>query len=143
MNSYRKALIKMGLLSILSVLPLTAQVGNGVEFKAPFPFYVGDTKMPAGSYMLTEPSDLDFHVIIVRSTDGSLRAATGVTGTQSLQAQRETAVIFEEYGDNLYLDSVLLEGNTSGVAVLPTKAEKRAEESASVVGQRSISASGQ
>jgi hypothetical protein len=33
----------MGLLSILSVLPSNAQVGNGVEFKAPFPFYVGDT----------------------------------------------------------------------------------------------------
>jgi hypothetical protein len=143
MNSYQKTFIKMGLLSILSVLPLTAQVGNGVQFKAPFPFYAGDTKMPAGSYILTEPSDLDFHVIIVRSTDGPLRAATGVTGTQSLQAQRQTAVIFEEYGDNLYLDRVLLEGDTSGVAVLPTKAEKRVEESASVVGQRSISASGQ
>lgn len=99
--------------------------------------------MPAGSYMLTEPSDLDFQVIVVRSTDGPLRVATGVTGTQSLQAQRETAVIFEEYGDNLYLDRVLLEGDTSGVAVLPTKAKKRAEESASIVGQRSISASGQ
>jgi hypothetical protein len=143
MNSYRKTFIKMGLLSILSVLPLTAQVGNGVQFEAPFPFYVGDTKMPAGSYILTEPSDPDFHVIIVRSTDGPLRAATGVTGTQSLQAQRQTAVIFEEYGDNLYLDRVLLEGDTSGVAVLRTKAEKRAEEIASVVGQRSISASGQ
>jgi hypothetical protein len=69
--------------------------------------------------------------------------STGVTGTQSLQAQRQTAVIFEEYGDNLYFDRGLLEGDTSGVAVLPTKAEKRAEESASVVGQRSISASGQ
>jgi hypothetical protein len=142
MSSYRR-LIVMGVLSILSVVPLTAQVGNGVEFKAPFPFYVGNTKMPAGSYMLTEPSDLDFHVIVVRSSDGRIRAATGVEGTQSLQAQRQTAVIFEEFGNNLYLDRVLLEGDTSGVMVLPTKTEKIAEESASVVEQRSISASGQ
>jgi hypothetical protein len=142
MNSYRR-LIMMGVLSILSVVPLTAQVGTGVEFKAPFPFYVGNTKMPAGSYILTEPSDLDFHVIVVRSSDGRIRAATGVEGTQSLQAQRQTAVIFEEFGNNLYLDRVLLEGDTSGVMVLPTKTEKIAEESASVVQQRSISASGQ
>jgi hypothetical protein len=93
--------------------------------------------------MLTEPSDLDYHVIIVRRSDGLLSAATGVTGTQSLQAQRQTAVIFEQYGDNLYLDRVLLEGQTSGAMVLPSKAEKSAEESASAVGRRSISASGQ
>jgi hypothetical protein len=36
MSNYGKVLL--GLLSLSSVLPLTAQVGNGVEFKTPFPF---------------------------------------------------------------------------------------------------------
>lgn len=141
MSNYGKVLL--GLLSLSSVLPLTAQVGNGVEFKTPFPFYVGQTKMPAGSYTITEPHGLDLNVIIVRSDDSLHTAATGVMGTQSLQPQRHTLVIFEKYGDILYLNRVSLEGDTSGVIVLPTKAEKRAEESASVVEERSITARGQ
>src|ERR1700689_2291054 len=42
MNNLGKLITKIGLISLLSVLPLTAQVGNGVKFTAPFPFYVGD-----------------------------------------------------------------------------------------------------
>jgi hypothetical protein len=143
MNNCRKVLMSMGLLPLVSVLPLAAQVGYSVEFKAPSPFYVGQTKMPAGSYTLTEPADLDYHVIIVRSNDGLITARTGVMGTQYLQPQRQTAVVFEKFGDILYLDEVSIEGDTSGVMALPTKAEKRAEENASVVEQRTITASGQ
>ncbi len=46
MNTLAKLISKIGLISLLSVLPLAAQVGNGVKFPAPFPFYVGDTEMP-------------------------------------------------------------------------------------------------
>jgi hypothetical protein len=55
MNNLAKIISKIGLISLLSVLPLAAQVGNGVKFTTPFPFMVGDTKMPSGSYFLTQP----------------------------------------------------------------------------------------
>ena len=48
MNNFGKFLIKMGLLSLLSVMPLAGQIDNGVDFTAPFPFYAGDVKLPAG-----------------------------------------------------------------------------------------------
>jgi hypothetical protein len=143
MSNYGKVLLSMGLLSLLSVSPLTAQFGNGMKFTTPFPFYVGQTKMPPGSYTLTEPEDLDFHMIIVRSTDDLHAASTWVIGMQSSQPPRRSVVVFEKYGDTLYLDKVLIDGDTSGVLVAPTKAEKKAEENASVAEQRSIVASGQ
>ena len=49
MNNYGKVFVSMGLLSLLSASPLTAQLGNGLKFNTPFPFYVGNAKMPAGS----------------------------------------------------------------------------------------------
>jgi hypothetical protein len=143
MSKYDKVLLNVGLLSLLSVLPLTAQVGNGVEFKTSFPFYVGQTEMPAGSYSLVEPDDLDFHVIIVRSNDGLHTASTGVMATESIEPQTKSRVIFEKYGDTLYLDKVAVEGDMSGAAVIPTKVEKKAEEHAAVAEQLSITASGQ
>lgn len=143
MTNNEKVFLSMGLLSLISVMPLKAQVGNGIQFNTPFPFYVGHAKMPAGSYTLTEPDDLDRQAIMVRSNDGRFGAAALVIGTQSSQPQRQTMVVFDKYGDTLFLDKVLLSGDTSGVMVLPTKAEKRAEESASVPEQRSIAASGQ
>src|SRR3984885_14374185 len=84
MNNLAKLITKIGLISLLSVLPLAAQVGNGVKFTAPFPFYVGDTKLPSGSYSLTQPQDLNFKVAIIRSADGSQSAITGVNSTDSL-----------------------------------------------------------
>ena len=52
-------------------MPLAAQVAFGVKFTAPFPFYVGDTLMPSGSYSLTQPDDLFNKIAVVKSEDGS------------------------------------------------------------------------
>jgi hypothetical protein len=41
MNNVGTVLIKMGLLSLLSVMPLAAQIDNGVDFTASFPFFCG------------------------------------------------------------------------------------------------------
>ena len=46
MDNIGKVLLKMGLLSLLSVMPLAAQIDNGVDFTASFPFYAGDVKLP-------------------------------------------------------------------------------------------------
>ena len=57
MNNVGKVFIKMGLLSLLSVMPLAAQIDNGVDFTASFPFYAGNAKLPAGNYKVVQPDD--------------------------------------------------------------------------------------
>jgi hypothetical protein len=143
MSHLGKAVVKMGLLSLFSIMPLAAQITDGLRFTAPFSFYVGKTKMPPGSYTLSQPAALNLTMLLVRGIDGADSAAIGITPTWSVQSPRQSKVIFEKYGDDLYLNRVLLEGNSDGVKVLPTKTEIKAEENARVVEERSIAASGQ
>jgi hypothetical protein len=142
MNNLAKLISKIGLVSLLSVLPLAAQVGNGVKFTAPFPFYVGDTKMPSGSYSLTQPDDLNFQVAIIRSEDGKHDAAFGVNPTEDPKTPNQSKIVFERYGDHLYLNKVIVQGYETGMVALQTKAEKKAALMASAVEERSVVAYG-
>jgi hypothetical protein len=143
MNNLAKLITKIGLISLLSVLPLAAQIGNGVKFTAPFPFYVGNTKLPSGSYSLTQPEDLNFQVALVRSEDGLHSAIIDVNHTDYLEAPSQSEVIFNKYGGNLYLNRVMVEGLETGMAAVPTKVEKKAAEMANAVEERSVVAYGQ
>jgi hypothetical protein len=142
MNNLAKIISKIGLISLLSVLPLAAQVGNGVKFTAPFPFMVGDTKMPSGSYSLTQPDDLNFQIAIIRSEDGKHNAAFSVNPTEDSQTPNKSKVVFQKYGDNLYLNKVIVEGYETGMVALQTKAEKKAALMATAVEERSVDAYG-
>jgi hypothetical protein len=142
MNNLPKIISKIGLISLLSVLPLAAQVGNGVKFTTPFPFMVGDTKMPSGSYFLTQPDDLNFQIAIIRSEDGKHNAAFGVNPTEDPQTPNQSKVVFQKYGDNLYLNRVIVQGYETGMVALKTKAEKKAALMATAVEERSVVAYG-
>ena len=143
MNSLSKLITMVGLLSFFSAMPLAAQDLSSVNFATPFSFYVGDTKMPSGSYSLTQPEDLNKTIAVVRSADGLHTAFISVEPTESLNPPRQSKVTFEKYGDTLYFNRVLLEGDTYGIAAESTKAEKKAKETASAVEERSITVAGQ
>jgi hypothetical protein len=143
MNNLGKLVTKIGLISLFSVMPLAAQVAYGVKFTAPFPFYVGDTQMPSGSYSLTQPDDLFNKIAQVKSDDGLHSAYINISPTESLEPPRQSKVVFEKYGDTLYFDRVLLQGDTYGIAAQSTKAEKNAKETASVVEEQSVAVAGQ
>jgi hypothetical protein len=143
MNNLGKLVTKIGLISLFSVMPLAAQVAYGVKFTAPFPFYVGDTQMPSGSYSLTQPDDLFNKIAQVKSDDGLHSAYINISPTESLEPPRQSKVVFEKYGDTLYFDRVLLQGDTYGIAAQSTKAEKKAKETASVVEEQSVAVAGQ
>jgi hypothetical protein len=143
MSSLGKLVTRVGLTALFSAMPLAAQVAYGVKFTTPFPFYVGDIQMPSGSYLLTQPDDFNKSIAVVRSADGLHSTFIGVTPTQSLNPPRQSKIVFEKYGNTLYFNRVLLQGDTYGIVADSTKGEKKAEETASVVEERSIAASGQ
>ena len=72
MKNVSKLVVKMGLISLLSVVPLAAQIDNGVRFTTSFPFYVGNAKMPAGSYKITQ-SDMDESILQIQTTMACIR----------------------------------------------------------------------
>ena len=126
MHKCGKLVVTMGMLSLLSVMPLAAQVDNGVVFTAPFPFYAGNVKWPAGSYVITEP-DANDKIVLIRNIARTKGEFINFIPTSSLDPQKETDVTFQKYGDTGYLQTLSVEGETDGIEFPRTKAEAKAE----------------
>jgi hypothetical protein len=138
MKKISKLVVGMGLLSLLSVMPLAAQIVDGVEFTTSFPFYAGNAKMPAGSYKITQ-SDMDESILQIQSNDGVHSALVEFIPTHSAQPHPHSDVTFHKYGDTEYLNRIWVEGQQYGMKVDPTKAEMKTAANANVV-EHSLSA---
>ncbi len=141
MNNVGKLVVKMGFLSLLSVMPLAAQIDNGVDFTTSFPFYAGDTKLPAGQYKVTQP-DADDDLLLVESINGAHSVFVEFLPTQSAQPHRQSDVTFQKYGDTDYLNRVWIEGQNYGIKIAPGKVETKAAADANAA-QNSTVARGQ
>ena len=126
MNNIGKVLLKMGLLSLLSVMPLAAQIDNGVAFTASFPFYAGDVKLPAGDYKVVRLDD-NSDILRIQNRDDLHSIFVDFTPTESALPHRDSAVTFEKYGNTDYLDRVWIEGEEYGISVDPGRVETAAE----------------
>jgi hypothetical protein len=130
MHKFGKIVMTMGMLSLLSVMPLAAQVANSVVtrvvFTAPFPFYAGTVKLPAGSYIITEPNE-NANVVLIRNSAGTKGEFINFIPTSSLHPQKENDVTFQKFGDTGYLQTLSIEGDTDGLEFPRTKAEAKAE----------------
>jgi len=130
MHKFGKIVMTMGMLSLLSVMPLAAQVAhslvNSVVFTAPFPFYAGNVKLPAGSYRITEPL-ANADVVLIRNIAGTKGEFINFIPTSSVDPQKENDVTFQKYGDTGYLQGLSIEGETDGIEFPRTKAEAKAE----------------
>jgi hypothetical protein len=125
MNSIGKLVVRIGLVSLLSALPLAAQIDSSVNFTTTFPFYAGDAKLPAGHYRVSQP-DMGFEILRIQNIDEPRSAFVDFTPTQSLQPHRKSAVSFEKYGDTDFLDQVWIAGETYGIKADPTRVEAAA-----------------
>ena len=130
MHRFGKIVMTMGMLSLLSVMPLAAQVANSlvssVVFTAPFPFYAGNVKLPAGSYRITEPN-ANANVVLIRNIAGTKGDFINFIPTSSWDPQKENDVTFQKYGDTGYLQTLSIAGETDGLEFPRSKAEAKAE----------------
>jgi hypothetical protein len=131
MNNFGKLVVKMGLLSLLSVMPLAAQIDNGVVFTAPFPFYAGNVELPAGSYKLTQ-LNINAQPLLLRNSTGTDGVFLSFVPTSSVDRYRESDVTFDKIGDTGYLRAVSVAGETDGIEFGRSKAEKKAAATATV-----------
>jgi hypothetical protein len=131
MNNIGKLVVKMGLLSLLSVMPLAAQIDNGVVFTAPFPFYAGNVELPAGSYKFTQ-LNINQHGLLLRNSTGTGGVFLDFIPTSSADPSRESDVTFDKIGDTGYLRAVSVAGETNGIEFGRSKAEKKAAATATV-----------
>jgi hypothetical protein len=128
MKSLCKLVVTM--VTLLSAMPLSAQIGNGVDFTTSFPFFAGNTKLPAGSYKVIE-TNLDPTILLIESTNGVHSVYLDITPTETEQPHPQSNVTFHKYGGIDYLNQIWVQGERSGMQADPTKAEKKAAASAS------------
>jgi|ERR1700733_12591655 hypothetical protein len=126
MHKVGKIVATVGMLSLLSVMPLMAQVDNSVVFTVPFPFYAGNVELPAGSYIVTQPN-ANVWTLLIRNIAGAKGEFINFIPTTSLHPHKKTKVSFQKYGDTGYLQTLSVEGENDGTEFPRTKAEAKAE----------------
>lgn len=132
--------VKIGMLSLLSVIPLAALSDDSVVFTVPFPFYADNVKLPAGTYRLTQPNPND-GVVILQNIAGTQEKFIDFTPTSSLDAAGKTDLTFQKYGDTGYLKTLTIAGETDGMEFKQDKAEARvalSAESTTVIEQATV-----
>lgn len=123
-----KKLLKLAgasaLFCLLFAIPAVAQITNAVNFTTTFPFYAGNTKLPAGSYKVTQ-SPMDNTILLIEGGKGVHSAFIDYTPSQTEKAHPSTLVSFKKYGSTDFLDTIWVQGQRYGMVVDPTKAEKK------------------
>lgn len=118
MKNLNKLVAGIGLLSFLSVMPLTAQTENGVDFTTPFAFYAGNTQLPAGSYKIRE-TEMDSKILEIQSSDGKRAAFIDIIPTETVMPHPHTDVTFDKVGETEHLDQIWIQGQQYGMQLDP------------------------
>ena len=109
----------MGLLSTAAVIH--GQNINAAVAKVPFDFSVGNVRMPAATYRITEMNISGVTQIQNAQTGRStLVAATNPTGGEATSSK----LVFRCYSGNCFLSEIWYEGEGSGHGLNPGKLEK-------------------
>lgn len=111
------------LITLAGCLAAQAQATFKVEFSTSFSFYAGKTKLPAGSYVITQSQvDQTLYTIQNTSTSHSVMAAGRQT---SKTASGAPEIVFNRYGSTEYLEEVLTSAGNS--IALDTGAPEKAD----------------
>jgi hypothetical protein len=130
MKIFQKPTVLMSILLLLSAIPALAQIDNRVTFDAPFAFYAGNAKMPAGHYTVTQP-DAIANVLLIESADRSHSAFVDYIQGGSGTPSPKTEVTFNKYGTTEFLNSISLQGQESEMQLVTSTAEQNAAKAAS------------
>ena len=128
MKTFQKLTVLMSMLCLLSAIPAMAQVDNKLTFQAPFAFYAGNAKLPAGGYTVTQQDD-NAELLLIESADGLHSVFVDFMTDDSDTAPAKTEVTFNKYGNTEFLGRISIEGQKS-MQVLASKAEHNAAKAA-------------
>ena len=130
MESFKRLIVPMSMLFLFAAIPSMAQIETRVIFQAPFEFYAGNTKLPAGSYTVTQPDDYE-EMLLIEDANGSHSTFVEYVPAPSQTPASKTEVTFNKYGKTDFLNHIFLQGQTYGIEILRSKAEKNAAKAAS------------
>jgi len=119
----------LALVAVAGASVAQAQIMGRLKSEIPFSFYVRNKLMPAGAYTITELNP-GAGLMEIRSDDGKSTALFLTIGKQEKDASMPSELIFNKYGDSLFLSQIVEQGEIDGAEVLKSKMEKRLEKAA-------------
>jgi hypothetical protein len=128
--------IAAGVLLLAGVQHATAQViTDTVEFTTTFPFTVGNTTVPAGTYSIRQDDDSPQ---VLELTGGRTSVLFETRSTQAPTAPSKTEVVFQRHGDAYLLKSVWLEGQMTGAEATAVEGERHMAKHRGAEGEQRI-----
>jgi len=128
MKTFQKFTVLVSMLCLLSAIPAMAQINNMLTFQAPFAFYAGNAKLPAGSYTVTQPDD-NADLLMIESADGVHSVFVEYVADGSDTGSARTEVTFNKYANAEFLGRISVQGQNS-MQVLASKVEQNAAKTA-------------
>jgi len=103
--------------------------------KVPFAFIVGDSRLPAGNYVVREALPDDPGTLLIVGADGRQHAYS-MTIASSEQASVKPTLVFEKFANQFFLAGVVpLEGTAREIVLTPSIMERELAASGSRVNQ--------
>jgi len=99
-----------------------AQIVGRIQFTTAFPFTVGNTTLPGGTYSIASDS-LEPSLLVIRGWNTSVFEAA--TESSPSRAPARSEVVFERFGNGYILKSVWVAGSTVGYQLNVRAAERR------------------
>jgi hypothetical protein len=115
--------IRSLLLLVWFIPPAHAQITGEIRVNVPFPFYIQETKLPPGNYVLRPFQDSDNQIMELQSEDGKTAVTFPVNSSQMKNAPAQTEVFFHRYGNNEYLSRIFESDSAIGSRVVMTRSE--------------------
>ncbi len=134
-SSVRSIVIAGAILTLAGVQNASAQIETSVEFTTSFPFTVGNTNVPAGSYSIRQDDD---NPKILELTGGRTAVLFEAENPQARQTPSKTEVVFNRYGDQYVLKSVWVEGSDIGYETIRAEGERHAAKHGDSKGEQRV-----
>jgi hypothetical protein len=109
----------------VGIAPIARADEDQLVVNVPFSFIVGDTRLPAGSYIVKEMSE-NTSVLSIASKDGRHYVLTMTIPLRADEAAAQPELVFEKYADQYFLARVLTDDG--GSRAIPLTDAKMAHE---------------
>jgi hypothetical protein len=115
--------IAAGILILAGVQNASAQIIYPVEFTTSFPFTVGNTTIPAGTYTI-RPDEDNPAILQLNGVHAAVLFET--ENKQMRETPSKTEVVFKHYGDGYVLKDIWVAGSNDGAETTAVEGERHA-----------------
>jgi hypothetical protein len=123
-----KLLILLFFLMGVGTATASAQLIGALDVNVPHPFFVNNTKLPAGKYSVRVLDDLSANMMEMQSMDGRTSVMFDTEDAQPKDEPRASKLVFNKVGNDYFLSRIWLDGDSYvGYALEKTKLEKKLE----------------